>query len=90
MAANATAFRNALTRIGINVATRTAIIENGFVTIQDLVAVQDKDLDISNLGEFQMLTPMLKFASLSYRSLSLRPCDTGSWLSVALELTPRT
>jgi hypothetical protein len=45
MAANATAFRNALTRIGINVATRTVIIENGFVTIQDLVAVQDKDLD---------------------------------------------
>lgn len=45
MAANATAFRNALTRIGINAATRTAIIENGFVTIQDLVAVQDKDLD---------------------------------------------
>ena len=45
MAANATAFRNALTRIGINVATRTAIIENGFITIQDLVSVQDKDLD---------------------------------------------
>lgn len=45
MAANATAFRNALTRIGINAATRTAITENGFVTIQDLVAVQDKDLD---------------------------------------------
>jgi hypothetical protein len=47
MAANApaTAFRNALTRIGINAATRTAIIENGFVTIQDLVAVHDKDLD---------------------------------------------
>ncbi len=45
MAANATAFRNALTRIGINAATRTAIIENGFITIQDLVAVQDKDLD---------------------------------------------
>jgi hypothetical protein len=47
MAANApaTAFRNALTRIGINAATRTAIIENGFITIQDLLAVQDKDLD---------------------------------------------
>ena len=45
MAANATAFRNALTRIGINAATRMAIVENGFVTIQDLVAVQDKDLD---------------------------------------------
>jgi hypothetical protein len=47
MAANAreTGFRNALTRIGINAATRTAIIENGFITIQDLVSVQDKDLD---------------------------------------------
>ncbi|KAI2502113.1 hypothetical protein MHU86_12343 [Fragilaria crotonensis] len=47
MAANApaTAFRNALTRIGINLATRTAIIENGFVTIQDLISVHDKDLD---------------------------------------------
>jgi hypothetical protein len=44
-AASATAFRNALTRIGINIATRTAIIENGFITIQDLVSVQDKDLD---------------------------------------------
>jgi hypothetical protein len=47
MAANApaTAFRNALTRIGINLSTRAAIIENGFITIQDLVSVQDKDLD---------------------------------------------
>ena len=47
MAANApgTAFRNALTRIGINLATRTAINENGFNTVQDLVSVQDKDLD---------------------------------------------
>jgi hypothetical protein len=47
MAANApaTAFRNALTRIGINLATRAAIIENGFITIQDLVSVQDQDLD---------------------------------------------
>jgi hypothetical protein len=44
-AASAIAFRNALTRIGINIATRNAIIENGFITIQDLVSVQDKDLD---------------------------------------------
>ena len=47
MAANApaTAFRNALTRMGINLPTRTAIIENGFITVHDLVSVQDKDLD---------------------------------------------
>ena len=47
MAANAaaTGFRNALTRIGINAATRAAIVENGFVTVIDLVSVQDKDLD---------------------------------------------
>ena len=44
-AAAATAFRNALTRIGINAATRAAIAENGFVTVQDLVSIQDKDLD---------------------------------------------
>jgi hypothetical protein len=44
--ASTTAFCNALTRIGINlVAIRTAIIENGFITVQDLVSVQDKDLD---------------------------------------------
>jgi hypothetical protein len=43
--ASATAFRNALTPIGINQATRTAIIENGFITVQDLVSVQDMDLD---------------------------------------------
>jgi hypothetical protein len=43
--AAATAFRNALTRIGINAATRAAIAENGFVTVQDLVSIQDKDLD---------------------------------------------
>ena len=47
MAANAsaTAFRNALTRIGINAPTRVAIAENGFVTVQDLVSITDKDLD---------------------------------------------
>jgi hypothetical protein len=47
MAANAaaTGFRNALTRIGINAATRAAIVENGFVTVIDLVSVQDKDFD---------------------------------------------
>jgi hypothetical protein len=44
-AARETAFRNALSRIGINAATRTAIVENGFITIQDLIDVQDKDLD---------------------------------------------
>ena len=46
-AANAarTAFTNALNRIGINAATRAAIVENGFQTILDLVTVQDDDLD---------------------------------------------
>ena len=46
-AANAArnAFTNALVRIGINAATRTAIAENGFQTILDLVTVQDEDLD---------------------------------------------
>ena len=43
--AAAVAFRNALTRIGINAATRAAISDNGFVTAQDLVSVDDKDLD---------------------------------------------
>ena len=43
--APATAFRNALTRMGINLPTRTAIIEKGFITVHDLVSVQDKDLD---------------------------------------------
>ena len=43
--AAAVAFRNALTRIGINAATRAAISENGFVTAQDLVSIDDKDLD---------------------------------------------
>ncbi|KAI2507354.1 hypothetical protein MHU86_7074 [Fragilaria crotonensis] len=41
----ATAFRAALTRIGINAATRNAINENGFNTVQDLVSVQDEDLN---------------------------------------------
>ena len=41
----AAAFRAALTRIGINAATRAAINENGFNTVQDLVSVQDEDLD---------------------------------------------
>jgi hypothetical protein len=45
MAANAAAFCIALGRIGINPATRTAIIKNCFVTIQDLILVQGKDLD---------------------------------------------
>lgn len=40
-----TNFRAALGRIGINVATRTAIAENGFATILDLATVQDEDLD---------------------------------------------
>ena len=43
MAANA--FRNALTRIGINAATRNAINENGFTTVRDLISVQSEDLD---------------------------------------------
>ena len=43
MAANQ--FRTALGRIGINVATRNAIAENGFTTILDLITVQDEDLD---------------------------------------------
>jgi hypothetical protein len=41
----ATAFRTALTRIGINAATRAAINENGLNTVQDLVSVQDEDLN---------------------------------------------
>ena len=45
MAAITNAFRNALGRIGINVATRNAIVENGFMTILDLVTLQDEDLD---------------------------------------------
>jgi hypothetical protein len=47
MAANnpANAFRNALGRIGFNVATRNAINENGFETILDLATVQEEDLD---------------------------------------------
>ena len=45
MAAAANAFRTALTRIGINAATRNAINENGFTTVKDLVSVQDEDLD---------------------------------------------
>jgi hypothetical protein len=46
MAANPQkAFRNALARIGFNVATRTAIAENGFETILDLATVQEEDLD---------------------------------------------
>jgi len=47
MAANnpANAFRNALGRIGFNVATRNAINENGFETILDLATVQEQDLD---------------------------------------------
>lgn len=44
-AAARTAFTNALGRIGINAATRAAIVENGFQTILDLVTVQDEDLD---------------------------------------------
>jgi hypothetical protein len=44
-AAAQTNFRAALGRIGINVATRTAIAENGFATILDLATVQDEDLD---------------------------------------------
>ena len=39
------AFRTALGRIGINVATRTAIAENGFLTVLDLATVQNEDLD---------------------------------------------
>jgi hypothetical protein len=35
----------ALGRIGINPATRAAISDNGFVTILDLVMVQEEDLD---------------------------------------------
>jgi hypothetical protein len=34
-----------LTRIGINAPTRVAIAENGFITVQDLVSITDKDLD---------------------------------------------
>lgn len=44
-AAQTTAFRNALGRIGMNVATRNAIIDNGFASILDLATVQDEDLD---------------------------------------------
>jgi hypothetical protein len=44
-AAAQTNFCAALGRIGINVATRTAIAKNGFATILDLESVQDKDLD---------------------------------------------
>ena len=43
--ASAIVFRNALTRVGINAATRAAIRNNGFVTAQDLVSVDNKDLD---------------------------------------------
>ena len=44
-AAQTTAFRNALGRIGMNAATRNAIIDNGFASILDLATVQDEDLD---------------------------------------------
>jgi len=44
MAAN-NAFRNALTRIGFNQNTCAALGENGFMTIMDLVKVQESDLD---------------------------------------------
>ena len=44
-AAQQNAFRTALGRIGINNATRNAIVENGFMTILDLATVQDEDLD---------------------------------------------
>ena len=44
-AAARTAFANALNRIGINAATRAAIVDNGFQSILDLVTVQDEDLD---------------------------------------------
>ena len=44
-AAQTTAFRNALGRIGMNVATRNAIIDNGFASILDLATVQAEDLD---------------------------------------------
>ena len=44
-AAQTTAFRNALGRIGMNVATRNAIVDNGFASILDLATVQDEDLD---------------------------------------------
>jgi hypothetical protein len=43
MAANA--FRNALTRIGINPNTCAALVENGFEVITDLANVQESDLD---------------------------------------------
>jgi hypothetical protein len=39
------AFSAALGRIGFNPATRTAISDNGFATILDLVTVQEEDLD---------------------------------------------
>ena len=45
MASAPNAFRSALTRIGINNATRNAINENGFTTVQDLISVQDEDLN---------------------------------------------
>ena len=44
-AAQQNAFRTALGRIGMNNATRIAIVENGFKTILDLATVQDEDLD---------------------------------------------
>jgi hypothetical protein len=39
------AFGAALGRIGINLATRAAISNNGFTTILNLVMVQEEDLD---------------------------------------------
>jgi hypothetical protein len=45
MAANAVTFRSALERIGFNANTRTALNENGFNEILDLISVQEEDLD---------------------------------------------
>jgi deoxycytidine triphosphate deaminase len=45
MAAAQNAFRSALQRIGLNPNTRDAIVDNGFLTILDLVTVQEEDLD---------------------------------------------
>jgi hypothetical protein len=39
------AFRAALGRIGFNVATQTAIVENGFATIEDLAITDEKSLN---------------------------------------------
>jgi hypothetical protein len=45
MAANAVTFRSALERIGFNANTRSALNQNGFNEILDLLSVQEEDLD---------------------------------------------